>query len=65
MKRGLGLLVVAAIALLIALPMAQSAGPDSTLGGVVFTGVLLIAALGFWAALIGGLVLLAWGLLRD
>lgn len=64
-KRGLGLLVIAAIALLVALPLLQADAPDSTLGSAAFVAALLVAGIGFWVALIGGLGLLAWGLLRD
>lgn len=57
-KRGLGLLVVAFIAWLIAYPASQS---SSTIASVV----VVIAGLALVGALVGGLVLLAWGLLRD
>lgn len=60
-KRGLGLLVVAAIGYLL-VNAAQEGGPgrsgfEQALEGV---GWLLVAV-----GLVGGLALLAWGLLRD
>jgi preprotein translocase subunit Sss1 len=60
-KRGLGLLVLAAIGYLVA-----SAGGDMresayTTSQIVESAGLLLVAVG----LIGGLGLLAWGLLRD
>lgn len=62
-KRGLGLLVVAAIGYLIVFAaqgddgMASPGGPTAILEAMGY----LLAAVG----LIGGLILLAWGLLRD
>lgn len=63
MRRGLGLLVVAAIGYLIVFAaqgddgMASPGGPSAILEAIGY----LMAAVG----LIGGLGLLAWGLLRD
>lgn len=62
-KRGLGLLVVAAMGWLLGLALLNA--PAAGFAGVlVFIGLLvaLIAAIG---GLVGGLGLLAWGLLRD
>lgn len=64
-KRGLGLLVLAAIAALVAFPLLQVDVPDSTLGSIALIGGMLVLGIGFWVALVGGLGLLAWGLLRD
>lgn len=63
-KRGLGLLVIALIAWLIAFPL-MKASPDGDLAALAIAVLLLVAALTFLASLVGGLVLLAWGLLRD
>lgn len=63
-KRGLGLLVVALIAWLGAMAVMQV----DAVGGVAgaLTLVLSMAlALAFLVGLVGGLALLAWGLLRD
>lgn len=63
-KRGLGLLVVALIAWLGAMALMQV----DAVGGVAgaLTLVLSMAlALAFLVGLVGGLALLAWGLLRD
>ena len=65
MKRGLGLLVVALIAWLAALLLMQVDATTSTIGGLVVLIAAVIVSLTFIAALIGGLGLLAWGLLRD
>ena len=57
-KRGLGLLVVAVIAYLIANPLVKQESMPALLVGVVAIWICVLAAL-------VGLVLLAWGLLRD
>lgn len=60
-KRGLGLLAVAAIGYLL-VNAAQEQGPGYGLGLQLLEGAgWLLAAVG----LVGGLGLLAWGLLRD
>lgn len=59
-KRGLGLLTVAVIALLVAIPANMQ---ESAPGAVVL--VAIAAGLVFVSALLCGLVLVAWGLLRD
>lgn len=58
-KRGLGLLVVAAIAFLGALTLAQGNGGDATGGAVLALSWVTVGCA------VGGLGLLAWGLLRD
>jgi len=62
-KRGLGLLVVAVIGWLLGLVLLQ-APADGAVGIVVLVG-LLVAAVAAIGGLLGGLGLLAWGLLRD
>ena len=64
-KRGLGLLVVAAIALLVALPLLQADAPNNEAAEVAMLVLMLVVGLGFWISLVAGLALLAWGLLRD
>lgn len=59
-KRGLGLLVVAAIGYLIV-----NAGQESTSSGTVLMVTELVGWLAVAVGLVGGLILLAWGLLRD
>ena len=71
-KRGLGLLVVAVLAFLV-LNVTVRASEALSVGngpvGEVFGWALLIASAAIGVALlasfVGGLVLLAWGLLRD
>ena len=59
-KRGLGLLVVAVAAWLLALPIVTSnSAPDWLMPLALLLGVVMICSL------VGGFVLLAWGLLRD
>lgn len=59
-KRGLGLLVVAVLGYLIVF-MAQSGGDGGMAAGIAeLIGYLLVLV-----GLIPGLVLIAWGLLRD
>ena len=59
-KRGLGLLVVAVAAWLLALPIATNQGaPDWLMPVALLLGVVMLCSL------FGGLVLLAWGLLRG
>lgn len=60
MKRGLGLLVVAAIGYLL-VNAAHESDASNTGTALLEGGGYLLAAVG----LIGGLSLLAWGLLRD
>lgn len=62
-KRGLGLLVIAAIGFLLGLVLlnTNAAGAAEI---PVFVG-LLVALAAFFGGIIGGLGLLAWGLLRD
>ena len=62
-KRGLGLLVVAAIGWLLGLVLLQ-APADGAASIFVFVG-LAAAACAAIGGLLGGLGLLAWGLLRD
>lgn len=60
-KRGLGLLVIAAIGYLLVFAVRDS-GPDGS------TATSLLELVGWTlagAGLVGGLLLLAWGLLRD
>jgi len=57
-KRGLGLLVVAVIAWLIGYPATRA---DSVAGTLLAIPAVIV----FLCALVGGLVLLAWGLLID
>lgn len=57
-KRGLGLLVVAVIAWLIGYPAVRT---DSVAGTLLAVPAVIV----FLCALVGGLVLLAWGLLRE
>lgn len=64
-KRGLGLLVVAAIALLVAIPLLQADAPNNEAAEVLMLVLMLVVGLGFWISLVAGLVLLAWGLLRN
>lgn len=61
-KRGLGLLVVALLGYLV-VSLGQSLIEDDrpTLGG----GIEALGWAGVAVGLLGGLVLLAWGLLRD
>jgi Zn-dependent protease with chaperone function len=59
-KRGLGLLVVAAIGYLF-VNAAQESGGGGTAASAFEAVGWLLAAVG----LVGGLLLLAWGLLRD
>lgn len=63
-KRGLGLLVVAAIGWLIGLPLTHTS-PSSDLAAALVVAATLAAVVAFVGGLIGGLALLAWGLLRD
>lgn len=63
-KRGLGLLVVAAIALLLAMSVGQIR-PTGDAAALITAVVLMALAVVFLAGLLGGLVLVAWGLLRD
>lgn len=63
-KRGLGLLVVALIAWPISYGLLQ-ADPDGALGEWVLPLLGIAASCVLVAAAFGGLVLLAWGLLRD
>lgn len=61
-KRGLGLLVVAAIGYLIVFAAQGDDGMASGGAAAIIESIgWLLAAVG----IIGGLVLLAWGLLRD
>lgn len=64
-KRGLGLLVVAALGLLVAqfAMQAQASGSDGQ--ALVGNAFVLVAAVAVLGGLVGGLVLIAWGLLRD
>lgn len=64
-KRGLGLLVVAVIAFLLAVAIAQTATGHGDAVDLIAWPVVLVLALGCLAAGLAGLVLLAWGLLRD
>lgn len=57
-KRGLGLLVVAFAAWLVAYPAMQGTSDLTALLSLVAGAVMALS-------LVGGLVLLAWGLLRD
>jgi hypothetical protein len=57
-KRGLGLLVVAFAAWLVAYPSLQESSGWAM-------AISFVAGTVFVLALVGGLVLLAWGLLRD
>lgn len=57
-KRGLGLLVVALIAFLVATVATRAEAQPVVLLGLIAGFVMLAAA-------VAGLVLLAWGLLRD
>lgn len=62
-KRGLGLLVVAVIAFLIGTLIDQA---DRSGGLGAFVGIAyVLSALVMLGAFCGGLVLLAWGLLRE
>lgn len=63
-KRGLGLLVVAVIGYLTVLALLQVPA-DNLAGQVVVIGGLLVAGVAMLGGAIAGLVLLAWGLLRD
>lgn len=63
-KRGLGLLVVALIGFLAIYPM-QSMSPDGFLNQALLLVALAVAGVAFFVGLVGGLGLLAWGLLRD
>lgn len=64
-KRGLGLLVVAAIALLVLLVVQHGGAPDGSVAAGFYVAVIWAAGLVFLGGLVVGLVLLAWGLLRD
>lgn len=68
-KRGLGLLVVAVIAFLVlnvTVRIADAQNEDGTQAlGVVFLVLSIAVTLAMIAALLVGLVLVAWGLLRD
>jgi hypothetical protein len=57
-KRGLGLLVVAVLALCVAYPAGQAKADAWGVVSVLASAVCVLA-------LASGLVLLAWGLLRD
>lgn len=63
-KRGLGLLVVAALALIALIPLLD-ADPSGDLSTFVLVALTLAVGLAFAASVLGGLALLAWGLLRD
>lgn len=63
-KRGLGLLVVAAIAFLLLLPLTQ-ASPSGDAASALLAGGTIAAGVALLGGLVGGLALLAWGLLRD
>ena len=65
-RRGLGLLAVSALGLVVGLAMLQIADrPDPGLALWLSLPVMIAAVIAFWGGLIGGLVLLAWGLLRP
>lgn len=62
-KRGLGLLVVALLCFLaMAVTVSAAGGTDPSAGASV---VVLLTAIGCAGCAVAGLVLLAWGLLRD
>lgn len=63
-KRGLGLLVVAAIAWLVALALSRIEPRGDALGLLLLIPSLA-AGVAMVGGLVGGLFLLAWGLLRD
>lgn len=63
-KRGLGLLVVAAIGFLLLLVMVRVPA-EGVVAQVLVTVGLLVGGISFLGGLLGGLGLTAWGLLRD
>lgn len=65
-RRGLGLLVVAVIAFLATGLLASAHGDISAgAGGVAVGAAYVVSAVVMVAAFFGGLLLLAWGLLRG
>lgn len=63
-KRGLGLLAVAVLAWVVA-AFVVSLTPGGGLGGTLLQLVELVAYTAAAVGLVGGLVLIAWGLLAD
>lgn len=64
-RRGLGLLVLAPLALLIAFGSLRATdGMDNQFVMWPLLILCVVAGITFWVSLIGGLGLLAWGLLR-
>lgn len=63
-KRGLGLLVVALIGWLVALALSQIE-TDGTFEALLLLIPTLVAGVALIGGLVGGLALIAWGLLRD
>lgn len=63
-KRGLGLLVVALVAWLAGIVLTQIPADDG-LAAVLLLIPLLVTGVATIGGLVGGLALIAWGLLRD
>jgi len=64
-RRGLGLLAVSALGLVVGLAMLQIADrPNPGVSAWLALPAMAVAAVAFWVGLVGGLGLLAWGLLR-
>lgn len=63
-RRGLGLLAVAGLALCVALPL-RFAIEDDLNPPAALMALRDVAGLTFTVCLVGGLALVAWGLLRD
>ncbi len=64
-KRGIGLLAIAALGLLVAQFAMRGQTSDSNTVSLLANGLVFAAAAAFLGGLIGGLILIAWGLLRD
>ena len=63
-KRGLGMLAVGALGFIALLVLSKLPAEGDTSGSIVTT-LLLAAWLAFIVGLVWGLVLVAWGFLRD
>lgn len=64
-KRGLGLLVVALMALLVLWTTGSAGAPANDFGRLLYVGLTFASAIVLLGALVVGLALLAWGLLRE
>lgn len=63
-KRGLGLLVLALLGWILGWVLTSAGAADSWLWPIALVGLIAAVVLAI-GGLVGGLVLIAWGLLRD